>query len=250
MEMISDVKRCFEWKNMYFANYVTDKEVMGLCSSKGVQLEEAVCIFLMTLGYGVGNRMIQERFQRSGEIVSRQFGIVLEKMIDLALQEIRPLDNYDEVPLYIRSNSKYWPYFKDCIGAIDGTHVRASLPTNEQIPYIGRKGYPTQNIMVVCTFDMLFTFVWPGWEGTAHDTHKYYLVDAGYPNMKCYLALYKGERYHLPDFRRVVVNLEALEKFLIMHITHYEVLLNVAFGYGNCDGEYYSICQILILISK
>ncbi|XP_022843633.1 uncharacterized protein LOC111367135 isoform X3 [Olea europaea var. sylvestris] len=225
MEMISDVKRCFEWKNMYFANYVTDKEVMGLCSSKGVQLEEAVCIFLMTLGYGVGNRMIQERFQRSGEI--------------------------------------------DCIGAIDGTHVRASLPTNEQIPYIGRKGYPTQNIMVVCTFDMLFTFVWPGWEGTAHDTRiflealqsidlkfpkplddKYYLVDAGYPNMKCYLALYKGERYHLPDFRRVVVNLEALEKFLIMHITHYEVLLNVAFGYGNCDGEYYSICQILILISK
>ncbi|CAA3016789.1 Hypothetical predicted protein, partial [Olea europaea subsp. europaea] len=85
----------------------------GMCSSKGVQLEEAVCMFFMTLGHGVGNRMIQERFQRSGETVSRQFGIVLQKMINLALQEIRPPDNYDKVPLYIRSNPKYWPYFKD-----------------------------------------------------------------------------------------------------------------------------------------
>ena len=39
------------------------------------------------------------------------------------------------------------------------------------IPYFGRKGYPTQNVMVACDFDMLFTFVLPGWEGAAHDTH-------------------------------------------------------------------------------
>ncbi|KAL8262589.1 hypothetical protein R6Q59_023938, partial [Mikania micrantha] len=33
---------------------------------------------------------------------------------------------------------------------------------------------------------------------------KYYVVDAGYPNTKGYLAPYKGTniRYHLPDFRR------------------------------------------------
>ena len=31
---------------------------------------------------------------------------------------------------------------------------------------------------------------------------KYYLVDAGYPQMKGYLGPYKGERYHLPDFQR------------------------------------------------
>jgi hypothetical protein len=24
--------------------------------------------------------------------------------------------------------------------------------------------------MAVCDFDMCFTFVWPGWEGSAHDT--------------------------------------------------------------------------------
>ena len=37
------------------------------------------------------------------------------------------------------------------------------------MPYIGRKGIPTQNIMAVCSFDMQFTFVLAGWEGSAHD---------------------------------------------------------------------------------
>ncbi|XP_021275611.1 uncharacterized protein LOC110410302 [Herrania umbratica] len=30
---------------------------------------------------------------------------------------------------------------------------------------------------------------------------KYYVVDTGYPNMKGYLAFYKSERSHIPDFR-------------------------------------------------
>lgn len=61
-------------------------------------------------------------------------------------------------------------YFKDCIGAIDGVHVRASIRPADQIPYIGRKGMPTQNIMAACNFDMQFIFACAGWEGTAHDT--------------------------------------------------------------------------------
>jgi hypothetical protein len=31
---------------------------------------------------------------------------------------------------------------------------------------------------------------------------KYYLVDAAYPHMNGYMGTYKGEQYHLPDFRR------------------------------------------------
>ncbi|KAJ0437641.1 putative harbinger transposase-derived nuclease domain-containing protein [Helianthus annuus] len=115
------------------------------------------------------------------------------------------------------------PDVQDCIGAIDGTHVRASVREHEQPKYIGRKGYATQNIMAACDFNMCFTFAWAGWEGAAHDTRifnealrrpeinfphpigdKYYVVDAGYPNTRDYLAPYKGTniRYHLPDFRR------------------------------------------------
>ncbi|KAG5248876.1 protein ALP [Salix suchowensis] len=108
----------------------------------------------------------------------------------------------------------------NCIGAIDGTHVRATISPELQIPFFGRKGVPTQNIMAACSFDMQFTFVWAGWEGSAHDTRifleaihstsiqfpkppegKYYLVDAGYPNEYGYLGPYRGERYHLEEFR-------------------------------------------------
>jgi hypothetical protein len=35
---------------------------------------------------------------------------------------------------------------------------------------LGRKGVPTQNVMVACDFDLLFTFVMTEWEGLAHDT--------------------------------------------------------------------------------
>jgi len=48
--------------------------------------------------------------------------------------------------------------------------VRACVSSENQIPFIGRKGVPTQNVMVACSFDMQFTFVWAGWEGSAHDT--------------------------------------------------------------------------------
>ncbi|KAG8477249.1 hypothetical protein CXB51_030321 [Gossypium anomalum] len=121
----------------------------------------------------------------------------------------------------IASSSVQLYYEKIAIGAIDGTHIAAILPPNEQIPYIGRKCIPTQNVMAVCDFNMCFTFVMAGWEGSAHDTRifldairdpkykfphppngKYYLVDSGYPQMKSYLGPYRGQRYHLPDFRR------------------------------------------------
>ncbi|KAL5574363.1 hypothetical protein UlMin_023960 [Ulmus minor] len=143
---------------------------------------------------------------------------VLEKMMMLAFDEIKPPKNYDLIQHYIQSNCKYGPYFKDCIGAIDGTHIHAKIPVNEQIPCIGRKGFSTQNIMAACNFNMLFTFVWPRWEG-----NKYYLVDVGYPNMKGFLAPYKEELYNLPGFFVVVVSQKENEKHLIMCIHHCKV---------------------------
>ena len=53
---------------------------------------------------------------------------------------------------------------------IDGTHVIAVIPIDKSIPYFGRKKYPTQNVIAAYDFDMLFTFVLPGWEGSAHNT--------------------------------------------------------------------------------
>ena len=62
-------------------------------------------------------------------------------------------------------------FMQNCVGAIDGTHVRACVSAENQVPFIGRKGVPTQNIMVACSFNMQFTFVWAGWEDSAYDAH-------------------------------------------------------------------------------
>jgi hypothetical protein len=64
----------------------------------------------------------------------------------------------------------FWPYFRDCIGAIDGTHISVTVPTFELSKYIERHGYPSQNVMAVCDLDMRFTFVVTGWLGSVHDT--------------------------------------------------------------------------------
>ena len=35
--------------------------------------------------------------------------------------------------------------------------------------YRGRKDFPTQNVLAACSFDLKFTYVLPGWEGSALD---------------------------------------------------------------------------------
>ncbi|XP_052477702.1 uncharacterized protein LOC105777764 isoform X1 [Gossypium raimondii] len=194
----------------------------NLQTSRNISSSEMLGIFLYILGTGAKVSQCQERFQRSGSTISRHFAIVLEKVSRMATDLIAPEDPFfSSILEEIRKDSRYMSYFKDCIGAIDGTHIATILPPNEQIPYIGRKGIPTQNVMAVCDFNMCFTFFMAGWEGLAHHNRiflnairdpkykfphppngKYYLVDSGNPQMKGYLGPYRGQRYHLPDLRR------------------------------------------------
>ena len=109
---------------------------------------------------------------------------------------------------------------QNCVGAIDGMHVSTYMPSSKQIPHRGRKTIVTQNVLCACSFDMLFTFIISGWEGTANDSQifmsavtnteyrfpnppegKYYIVDSSFTNMHGYLTLYRGERYHLQDYQ-------------------------------------------------
>ena len=56
------------------------------------------------------------------------------------------------------------------MGAIDGTHVRASVPIEIQGRFRGRKGGTTQNVLVAISFDLRFTYMLASWEGSAHDS--------------------------------------------------------------------------------
>lgn len=46
----------------------------------------------------------------------------------------------------------------------------ATVPLEDQPRYRNRKGDIRHNVLAACSFDMKFTYVLAGWEGSAHDS--------------------------------------------------------------------------------
>ncbi|QHO40356.1 DDE_4 domain-containing protein [Arachis hypogaea] len=109
-----------------------------------------------------------------------------------------------------------WKWFKDCLGALDGTHIKVNVLEADKPRYRNRKGDITTNVLGVVAPDMQFIYVLAGWEGSAADSRvlrdalfrngfsvpqgHYYLCDAGYMNCEGFLAPYRGQKYHLSEF--------------------------------------------------
>ncbi|WVZ88820.1 hypothetical protein U9M48_035291 [Paspalum notatum var. saurae] len=209
----------------------------GLRASLHMSAYESLAIFLFICGGNESNRRSQNRFKHSGETISRKYDEVLNAIMAMAKDFIRPKNpNFPDVHSRIRDHRKAYPHFKDCISALDGTHIHVCLSPDDQIRFIGKSGIPTQNVLAVCDFDMRFTYVSTGQPGAMHDTSvlysaiqvddkffphpprgKYYVVDAGYPNRLGYLAPYKGERYHVPEWHRGMESKTPKEKFNRVH---------------------------------
>jgi hypothetical protein len=70
----------------------------------------------------------------------------------LAAQNIKTKDpSFVVVHPKIRDH-RSWPHFKNCIGAIDGTHILVTVPLSEQAVHINRHGYCSQNVMAICNW--------------------------------------------------------------------------------------------------
>ncbi|KAL4371259.1 hypothetical protein AHAS_Ahas06G0147900 [Arachis hypogaea] len=169
----------FRMKKDVFKRLCYDLETnYDLCASRRISAAEMLAMFLFVLGGENSN--------------NRKFEEVLQAVYKMAIDIIQPKDrDFKEVPTKLRNDNRYWPHFKDAIGAIDGTHVPVIMSIEDQIRFIGKKGIPTQNVMVACNFDMEFIFAL---------ANKYYLVDAGYIEKISYLGPYKGATYHLQNF--------------------------------------------------
>ena len=121
----------------------------------------------------------------------------------------------DVTPPEIQDSSKFYPFFQNCVGALDGTHIYASIPPADRARYRNRKGFISQNVLAAVSFDMQFVYMLSGWEGSASDSRvlanarstdfkipegKFYLGDAGFPGSKSVLIPYRGVRYHLREW--------------------------------------------------
>ena len=52
---------------------------------------------------------------------------------------------------------------------MDGTHVPCVVDAHLQPAFHNRKGYNSQNVLAIVDFQMKFTYVVAGWEGSVHD---------------------------------------------------------------------------------
>lgn len=171
-------------------------------------------MFLVYVGQGVSYRLISEWFGHSLDTVSRVFKEVLYALITLHKHTVKMPQSNTSLSSRIAGNPKYYPFFKDCIGALDGSHISAFVPLSKQAAWRNRKGFISQNVLAAYDMDMYFVYILAGWEGTAHDgrvlndainkgfiapSGKYYLADAGYSNTLMTLVPYRGVRYHLKE---------------------------------------------------
>ena len=138
----------------------------------------------------------------------------------------------DPTPRQIRSNPKFYPFFHDVIGAIDGCHFLCHPLSLDRASHRNHKGFTSQNCLFAVSFGLTFRFAYTGWEGSATDARvyeaaheqgffipagKYYLADAGYPLCDELLTPYRGVRYHLAEWGRAhfrCVSIQSLSGYL------------------------------------
>lgn len=130
---------------------------------------EALGVFLWIVGAPQSVRQAEDRFERSLGTIHSMFYRVLTAVLKLAAVIIKPRDPEFRCMHDRLTNHRFYPEFKDCIGAIDGTHIPMVVPNDKFVQHLCRKGMTTQNVMGVCDFDMVFTFVLAGWPGSVHD---------------------------------------------------------------------------------
>ncbi|KAJ0964462.1 hypothetical protein J5N97_025600 [Dioscorea zingiberensis] len=199
-------------KKLAFFNLASILRSRGLLKdSTHASVEEQLLMFLCIVGHNQRDMVIGHTFLRSSKIVSKYFNYVLWAIGQIQGDYIKP--HSTSVSPYIAQRPNfYYPYFKDCIGALDGTHIHANVPIDIVEQFCGRKSFPTQKVLAAVDFDLCFTYVLAGWEGSANDAlvlrdalnrsnglkvpeGKYYLVGAGYTTQRGFISPYEGVRY-------------------------------------------------------
>ncbi|KAF7151326.1 hypothetical protein RHSIM_Rhsim02G0051100 [Rhododendron simsii] len=177
-----------------------------------IKIEEQLAIFMFIIGHNLRTRAVQELFRYSGETISRHFNNVLNAIMAISLDFF--LGAETDIPPEVQEDPRFYPYFKDCVGAVDCIHIPVMVGVDEQGPFRNKNGSLSQIVLAACSFDMKFHYILAGWEGAAADLQvlnsalirrnklqvpegKFYLVDTKYANIPGFIAPYHGVPYGL-----------------------------------------------------
>jgi hypothetical protein len=139
----------------------------------------------------------------------------------------------DPSPDFIATNPKFWPFFHNAIGAMDGTHINCCPSVAERHAARNRKGGISQNCLACVSFSMRFQYFLSGWAGSTADgamysysrltdlripAGKYYLADAGFGVCDALLVPFRGVRYHLAEWSRADTRLDNFKSLDLISI--------------------------------
>ncbi|XP_071725037.1 uncharacterized protein [Rutidosis leptorrhynchoides] len=141
--------------------------------------------FLTIIAHNERFVVVKRRFQHSSHTIHKYFHEVLEAMMEFAKEMIMPT-TFDPNPDVPGSHKSIRKIFKGAVGAFDGTLVHAIIPLDQQIAYRGRgKGKCYQNVLAICDFNMILTY-----------------INIIYPSTRGILTPYRNVRYWLGDYHR------------------------------------------------
>ncbi|XP_027083749.1 uncharacterized protein [Coffea arabica] len=155
---------------LLLSNILVERQYVPHNYQQRVPIQEALAMTLMLVSHKHMHRVLGTIFDRSIETINRNIKKVLRGLCLFAAEIIRPGDQTAVHPR-IANSTNFYPWFKDAVGAMDGTHISACPPTGEQMAYTNRHGWQSQNVLAVCDHDMRFIYVYAGWEGSAHDAN-------------------------------------------------------------------------------
>ncbi|KAA0047698.1 retrotransposon protein [Cucumis melo var. makuwa] len=110
---------------------------------------------------------------------------LLRTIVGLTLTEVIDVEEMVAMFLHILVHD-------NCLGALDGTYIKVNVSASDHARYRVCKEEVATNVLDVCDTKGDFVYVLASY---------YYLVDAGYPNAEGFLAPYRGQCYHLQEWR-------------------------------------------------
>ncbi|KAH6785478.1 hypothetical protein C2S51_037933 [Perilla frutescens var. frutescens] len=154
--------------------------------------------FLIIVGYNDQYCNVRQKFNHSHFSTSQNFNKTLKELNTIAPDMmVKPSTG---IPAKIQKSTRFNPLFKDCIEAIDGTHIPAMVTSREANSFCNRHDIQSHNVLAACNFDLQFMYVLSGWEGSAHDSKLLNDALSRRNGLHVPQAPLHGVRYHLKDF--------------------------------------------------
>ena len=201
---------------------------------KSMNVNEKFAIFFFIVDQKISMRLTIETFRHFTKIVARVFHEMFQAMNTFYTIFVNIFIVFTSFAFALRNNIKFWSFFKNCVETLNETHVLTHMLEKRHQSYRNRKIIITQNVLTMCDFDMLFTYMLIDWKKSTNDQQilknaqyrkfhasndKYYLKNANYSNTSFILISYRNVKYHLKkQFKSTIKSQNKKKLFNFRHV--------------------------------